>query len=317
RPAGGGRDPGVAPVGRGGPRGRGVGRPPAGRGMRQDHAGVQGQGGAAEAQLDRRDVPGRRGGERGPRRRDRGRSGAHPRLVRWQGPGGRRQPGGRPGPGRRVHIEGGENYKLDKADAVLSRCGPHVSRRGGVWMVKWLNHVSTVRMKQNRHLEALEMLYDLELYSPYSPEEAPEFFETLYRNLAWAHKALGQIDEAVVYFERMARSSKAHKGSMDWFDCWDIGKLAATRGYRDKDMTCRSSTRAVHWSSGRWTCTRRRSPRTWSCGRRSTTRWRSATSGSRFCQGGRPRCRTCPTRRRRSWQAVGSLLHRSGSFRTG
>ncbi|CAK0825736.1 unnamed protein product, partial [Prorocentrum cordatum] len=236
RPAGGGRDPGVAPVGRGGPRGRGVGRPPAGRGMRQDHAGVQGQGGAAEAQLDRRDVPGRRGGERGPRRRDRGRSGAHPRLVRWQGPGGRRQPGGRPGPGRRVHIEGGENYKLDKADAVLSRCGPHVSRRGGVWMVKWLNHVSTVRMKQNRHLEALEMLYDLELYSPYSPEEAPEFFETLYRNLAWAHKALGQIDEAVVYFERMARSSKAHKGSMDWFDCWDIGKLAATRGYRDKDM---------------------------------------------------------------------------------
>ena len=34
-----------------------------------------------------------------------------------------------------------KNYKLDKADAVLSRCGPYVSERGGVWMIKWLNHV--------------------------------------------------------------------------------------------------------------------------------------------------------------------------------
>jgi len=34
-----------------------------------------------------------------------------------------------------------KNYKLDKADAVLSRCGPFVSQRGGVWMIKWLNHV--------------------------------------------------------------------------------------------------------------------------------------------------------------------------------
>ena len=66
-----------------------------------------------------------------------------------------------------------KNYKLDKADAVLAKCGPFVSHRGGVWMVKWLNHdgasvqsstavlssswpeVSTVRMKQSRHLEAL------------------------------------------------------------------------------------------------------------------------------------------------------------------
>ncbi len=34
-----------------------------------------------------------------------------------------------------------KNYKLDKADAVLSRCGPFVAQRGGVWMIKWLNHV--------------------------------------------------------------------------------------------------------------------------------------------------------------------------------
>ena len=36
--------------------------------------------------------------------------------------------------------------------------------------------------------------------------QAPEFFETLYRNLAWALKALGRVDEAMVYFDRMAQS---------------------------------------------------------------------------------------------------------------
>lgn len=130
-----------------------------------------------------------------------------------------------------------KNYKLDKANAVLDRCAPHVSKRGGVWMVKWLNHVSTVRMKQSRHLEALEMMYDLELYSPYSAEEAPAFFETLNRNLAWALKACGRIDEAAVYFERMARDAQAHKGGLDWFDCWDIGKLMATRAFKENEMT--------------------------------------------------------------------------------
>merc|ERR1712232_1524932 len=129
-----------------------------------------------------------------------------------------------------------KNYKLDRADTVLARCGPHVSARGGVWMVKWLNHVSTVRMKRGRSLEALEMLYDLELYSPYSAEEAPEFFETLYRNLGWALKALGRLDEAVHYFERMSYATETHKGRLDWFDCWDIGKLVATRAYRDGNM---------------------------------------------------------------------------------
>ena len=62
-------------------------------------------------------------------------------------------------------------------------------------MAKWLiNRISTVRMKQGRHSEAAEMLYDFELHNPCSAEEAPEVFETLYRNLAWARKALGRID---------------------------------------------------------------------------------------------------------------------------
>ena len=38
-----------------------------------------------------------------------------------------------------------KNYKLDKADAVLARCGPFVSSRGGVWMIKWLNHASRLQ----------------------------------------------------------------------------------------------------------------------------------------------------------------------------
>jgi len=129
-----------------------------------------------------------------------------------------------------------KNYMLDKADAVLARCGPHVSDRGGVWMIKWLNHTSTVRMKQGRYSEALEMLYELEIYSPYNAEEAPEFYETLYRNLGWALKSLGRVDEAAVYFERMAQVAQTHKGQLDWFDCWDIGKLLVMLAYRDGNM---------------------------------------------------------------------------------
>lgn len=124
-----------------------------------------------------------------------------------------------------------KNYKLDKAEAVLQRCGQYIGARGGVWMVKFLNHLSTVRMKQGRHLEALEMLYELELYSPYSAEEAPEFYETVNRNLAWVFKSLGRVDEAATYFERMSVCSKKHKGKLDWFDCWDIGKLMAMCSY--------------------------------------------------------------------------------------
>eukprot|EP00746_Dinoflagellata_sp_MGD_P009684 gnl/MRDRNA2_/MRDRNA2_119767_c0_seq1.p1 gnl/MRDRNA2_/MRDRNA2_119767_c0~~gnl/MRDRNA2_/MRDRNA2_119767_c0_seq1.p1 ORF type:complete len:560 (-),score=113.74 gnl/MRDRNA2_/MRDRNA2_119767_c0_seq1:125-1804(-) len=129
-----------------------------------------------------------------------------------------------------------KNYKLDKADGMLARCRPFVEDRGGVWMIKFLNHLSTVRMKQSRHYEALEMLYELETYSPYPPEEAPEFYETLYRNFGWALKAMGRVEEATPYFERMTKAAEQHKGSLDWFDRWDVGKLVAARSYRDGDM---------------------------------------------------------------------------------
>eukprot|EP00971_Amphidinium_carterae_P104211 2063884-Amphidinium_carterae.1 len=34
----------------------------------------------------------------------------------------------------------------------------------------------------------------------------------------------------------MAKVAQAHKGQLDWFDCWDIGKHMATTGYRDGNM---------------------------------------------------------------------------------
>eukprot|EP00812_Abedinium_dasypus_P012844 NODE_634_length_1434_cov_316.635968.p2 GENE.NODE_634_length_1434_cov_316.635968~~NODE_634_length_1434_cov_316.635968.p2 ORF type:complete len:262 (-),score=106.17 NODE_634_length_1434_cov_316.635968:162-947(-) len=34
----------------------------------------------------------------------------------------------------------------------------------------------------------------------------------------------------------MAHVAKEHKGRLDWFDCWDIGKLFTTLAYRDGDM---------------------------------------------------------------------------------
>ncbi|CAE8595486.1 unnamed protein product [Polarella glacialis] len=34
----------------------------------------------------------------------------------------------------------------------------------------------------------------------------------------------------------MATASQTTKGQLDWFDSWDIGKLAAARGYRDGDQ---------------------------------------------------------------------------------
>jgi len=69
------------------------------------------------------------------------------------------------------------DLKLHKADAVLARCAPHVAARGGVWMVKWLNHISTVRMKQSRHLEALEMLYALAEHASLDPRAVEQRFE--------------------------------------------------------------------------------------------------------------------------------------------
>merc|ERR1719183_2458483 len=44
-----------------------------------------------------------------------------------------------------------KNYKLEQSEAVLLRCTRHAEVRSGAWMVKYLNHLSQVRMKQARN----------------------------------------------------------------------------------------------------------------------------------------------------------------------
>lgn len=51
-----------------------------------------------------------------------------------------------------------KNYKLEKAEAVLLRCTRHAEERSGAWLVKYLNHMSQVRMKQSRDSEASRLV---------------------------------------------------------------------------------------------------------------------------------------------------------------
>ena len=39
---------------------------------------------------------------------------------------------------------------LGQAEAVLARCGPLIAARGGVWMVKWLNHAAALSSQCTR-----------------------------------------------------------------------------------------------------------------------------------------------------------------------
>ncbi|CAK0827794.1 unnamed protein product, partial [Prorocentrum cordatum] len=127
-----------------------------------------------------------------------------------------------------------KNYKLDKSEAVLLRCTRHAESRSGAWMVKYLNHISQVRMKQRRNAEALEMMYEIESLASFPLEEpgASEFYETLYRNMSSCLRSMGREDEAAVYFMKMAEAARYHKASLDWMDLWDLGVLIANRAYQ-------------------------------------------------------------------------------------
>ncbi|CAE8587922.1 unnamed protein product [Polarella glacialis] len=126
-----------------------------------------------------------------------------------------------------------KNYKLEKAEAVLLRCTRHAEDRSGAWMVKYLNHMSQVRMKQSRDVEALEMMYEMESLASFPVEEpgASEFYETLYRNMSSALRRMGREDEAAIYFIKMAEAAKHHKERLDWMDLWDLGILIANRAF--------------------------------------------------------------------------------------
>lgn len=129
-----------------------------------------------------------------------------------------------------------KNYKLEQAEAVLLRCTRHTEERSGAWMVKYLNHLSQVRMKQSRDVEAMEMMYEMESLATFSLDEpgASEFFETLYRNMSSGLRRMGREDEAAIYFLKMADAARRHKERLDWMDLWDLGLLVANRAFHSK-----------------------------------------------------------------------------------
>lgn len=127
-----------------------------------------------------------------------------------------------------------KNYKLEKSEAVLLRCTRHAEERSGAWMVKYLNHISQVRMKQSRDVEAMEMMYEIESLANFPMDEpgASTFYETLYRNMSSGLRRMAREDEAAVYFMKMVEASQYHKPRLDWMDLWDLGLLIANRSYQ-------------------------------------------------------------------------------------
>jgi len=103
-------------------------------------------------------------------------------------------------------------------------------------MVKYLNHMSQVRMKQRRDVEAMEMMYEIESLANFPVEEpgASQFYETLYRNMSAGLRSMGREDEAAIYFMKMADASRHHKEALDWMDLWDLGVLMANRAYHSE-----------------------------------------------------------------------------------
>lgn len=143
--------------------------------------------------------------------------------------------------GSAIDLAGGykKNYKLDHSEAVLLRCTRGAEEKSGAWMVKYLNHISQVRMKQRRDVEALEMMYEIESLAAFPVEEpgASEFYETLYRNMSASLRGLGREDEAAVYFSKAMDAARRHKPSMDWMDLWDLGVLIANRAFQSQRWT--------------------------------------------------------------------------------
>jgi len=125
-----------------------------------------------------------------------------------------------------------KNYEIDKADRLCSRIMPLVRERGGVWLFKALNFYTTVRMKQSRFPEALEMYKEYETLIGFSPKEAWELYDTVYRNYGWIYTSLGDYEMALEYFEKAVEVKRANGIQAHWFDQWDLGKTHARLSLR-------------------------------------------------------------------------------------
>lgn len=134
-----------------------------------------------------------------------------------------------------------KNYAVDKAAAVVESVLPTCRQKGGLWLLKALNHLATVRMKQARPEEALTALEEVNAYatmnlSPQQREDAWEFWETVYRNFGWVLSSLGREDEAIDYIQRAIDVKERVGLPPSWFDLWDLGRMRAATALRREDQ---------------------------------------------------------------------------------
>jgi len=125
-----------------------------------------------------------------------------------------------------------KNYEIDKADLVLERVVPLCRERGGPWLVKALDKLSLVRMKQFKAYEALIALKEIEKLVPFTPEEGWEFHDILYRNLAWCYSALDEAERCLKYTRESVEVKRKSGIAASWFDIWDLGKSHARLGQK-------------------------------------------------------------------------------------
>jgi len=125
-----------------------------------------------------------------------------------------------------------KNYEVDKAAAVMETIVPVCRSRGELWVLKAMNHLATVRMKQARPQDALACLEEIEsIVGPRltqaERDEAWEFWETTYRNFGWIMSSLGRGPEAIEYIEKAIEVKERVGLSASWFDLWDLGRMKA------------------------------------------------------------------------------------------
>lgn len=134
-----------------------------------------------------------------------------------------------------------KNYEVDKAAAVMETVLPFCRARGGLWLLKALNNIATVRMKQARPKEALAALEESEAVAaarmrPEDMDQAWEFWETTYRNFGWVYNSLDREAEAMRYIQKAIDCKERVGKSASWFDYWDLGRIQAHASFKRNEV---------------------------------------------------------------------------------
>lgn len=117
-----------------------------------------------------------------------------------------------------------KNYEIDKCDYVLDRVVPLARKKGGTWLIKALDKLCAVRMKQFRAYDALMALKEIEQLVPFRPEEGWEFHDIMYRNFAWCYSSLDEAEKCLEYTRKSVEVKKTNGVPATWFDIWDLGR---------------------------------------------------------------------------------------------